>query len=133
MRFGMNSMNKPYGNTMRKRILKIYGWILSIGLFYWLWIQLTDLAIPCLYLLTTGLRCPGCGVSRMLLALFRLDFAAAFDYNPVMFVMFFLWNLVALLCFWGKPSWIQQPKFLYVLFWISLTISIVFGLMRNFT
>ena len=72
---------------MRKRIFKIYTAILSVGLIYLLWIRLTGLKIPCLYLLTTGLQCPGCGMTRALWALLRLDFAAAFSWNPLIYAM----------------------------------------------
>lgn len=34
-------------------------------------------SLPCPVYALTGLYCPGCGVTRMLLALLRLDFAAA--------------------------------------------------------
>ena len=116
---------------MRKRIFKIYTAILSVGLIYLLWIGLTGLKIPCLYLLTTGLQCPGCGITRMLLSLLCLDFAAAFSFNPVVFVLFWIWNLIALFCFIGKPKWIQKPSILYTVLGISIAILVVFGLLRN--
>lgn len=34
-----------------------------------------------------GIPCPGCGISRAFMSAFQLDFAAAFEYNP-------LWILV---------------------------------------
>lgn len=37
--------------------------------------------------LVTGLQCPGCGVSRMCLALLRLDFPGAFAANPAIFCL----------------------------------------------
>lgn len=124
-------MKRLFFEIMRRRILKIYAVILAVGLSYLLWIGLTGLKIPCLYLLTTGLRCPGCGTTRMLLSLFKLDFAAAFSYNPVVFVLFWIWNLIALLCFVGKPKWVQKPPVLYVVFGLSLAVLVIFGLLRN--
>ena len=35
----------------------------------------------------TGVPCPGCGLSRALFALLRLDFAAAFRYHPMIYVL----------------------------------------------
>ena len=121
-------MKWPCFNRMQKRILHIYSVTLAIGLSYMLWIRLTGLKIPCLYLMTTGLRCPGCGMTRMLLSLFRLDFTAAFSYNPVVFVLFWIWNLIALLYFFGR---LRNPRFLYVLLGLSIAILVVFGLLRN--
>ena len=38
-----------------------------------------------------GISCPGCGMPRALLAALRLDFAAAFSYHPLFFLLpFFL-------------------------------------------
>ena len=35
----------------------------------------------------TGVPCPGCGLSRAVYALLRLDFAAAFRYHPMVYVL----------------------------------------------
>lgn len=34
-----------------------------------------------------GVSCPGCGMTRACLSLFQLDFQAAFDYHPLVFVL----------------------------------------------
>lgn len=39
------------------------------------------IGIPCLFYQVTGLQCPGCGNSRAVMALLRLDIAAALSYN----------------------------------------------------
>lgn len=39
--------------------------------------------LPCLFVGLFGIPCPGCGITRAYIALFRLDFAAAFAYNPM--------------------------------------------------
>lgn len=41
-------------------------------------------SLPCPVYALTGLYCPGCGVTRMLLALLRLDFAAAWRCQPAL-------------------------------------------------
>jgi len=63
-------------------------------------------------------------------SLFRFDFPSAFFYNPLMFILLFLWNTIAILCFWGKPTWIRQKKFLYPMFYISIAAFLVFGISR---
>lgn len=57
-------------------ILAIYGMIVS----------LTHWSIPCIVYQLTGLQCPGCGISRMLLAMLHGDFRAAFSFHPFLFV-----------------------------------------------
>ena len=39
--------------------------------------------VPCFVLSLTGLPCAGCGMTRAWLSVLRLDFAAAFLYNPL--------------------------------------------------
>lgn len=39
--------------------------------------------IPCVFYELTGLQCPGCGNTRAVLAVLRLDLKAAFAYNPL--------------------------------------------------
>lgn len=70
-----------------KRLLLLAGLILGIGLAYAVFVRLSGLSIPCPFHAVTGLFCPGCGVTRMCLALLRLDFAAAWQATPVLLLL----------------------------------------------
>ena len=70
-----------------KRLLLQAGLILVIGLAYAVFVGLTGFSIPCPVRALTGLLCPGCGVTRLCMALLRLDFAAAWDANPVLLLL----------------------------------------------
>ena len=76
---------------MRNRFKKLCirtGWLAGAGLFYLLICNLAGRPlIPCMFHQITGLYCPGCGVSRMCLALFRLDFVSAFRANAAIFLL----------------------------------------------
>lgn len=39
--------------------------------------------IPCIYRYLFSIPCPGCGMTRAMLAALRLDFAEAFSYHPM--------------------------------------------------
>ena len=43
--------------------------------------------IPCIIKALLGIRCPGCGLTTAAVALAHLDFAGAFDANPLIFVV----------------------------------------------
>ena len=90
---------------------------------------LTGLSIPCPVHALTGLLCPGCGVTRMCMALLALDFPAAWSANPVLLLLLpvlaallvrlglryvktgrsalsrvesaLVWGMIAVLLFWG--------------------------------
>ncbi len=121
----------PSVAATRRTIRRIYAVILTIGSAYLLFILITGWGIPCLYHLTTGWLCPGCGISRMFLSLARGDIAAAFAYNPVMFCLLPLWNLEALLCYWGRFPLFRRPAWLYSLLTITVTVLLVFTWVRN--
>ena len=53
---------------------------LTAALFLALLVKL-GISLPCIFYQITGLQCPGCGNTRAAMALLRLDFAAAFEYN----------------------------------------------------
>ena len=79
-------MNKE----QRKRLgqlAKIVAVALLLGIAYFIFIKLTGWALPCPIRLVTGKYCPGCGSSRMMLALLRFDFEEAFRANRLLFFL----------------------------------------------
>lgn len=55
------------------------------------------LELPCIFMGTIGIPCPGCGMTRALMSAVTLDFAEAFSYHwmfpaiPIMYI-YFLWE-----------------------------------------
>ena len=50
-----------------------------------------DIGVVCPIHEILGLECPGCGGTRMALAIMELDFYQAFRYNPFLFVTLPIW------------------------------------------
>lgn len=90
---------------------------------------------PCLFLRLTGLRCPGCGTTRMAAALLRGDVGGAWYYNPFTLLLgtgFVLWLLwIGIRSFrknWSPP----RSPMKYRWWWWLLPLSVlVFWLVRN--
>ena len=118
-------------DRFQRGVINTYLWILSIGGIYVLWLKLTGKSLKCMVNASTGLLCPGCGCSRMFLALLRLDLAAAWRHNAVVLVLLFLWNVIAGAVFWGKPAFARKATFLYGALFASIGVLAGFGVLRN--
>ncbi len=73
-----------------KRIKKIKFEVFFIFLLLTLYIlsEIFDFSLlRCVFHEITGLHCPGCGVTRMIGSILKLDFYQAFRYNPLVFIL----------------------------------------------
>lgn len=65
--------------------LRRSGLLVAAGLAYYAFASVFG-GIPCPFRLVTGLKCPGCGITTMILALGRGDVGAALAANPFLLV-----------------------------------------------
>ena len=56
------------------------------GVLYYIWIRLGGAMIPCPVRALTGYKCPGCGITHMILCLLKLDVSGAYRENPFLLV-----------------------------------------------
>lgn len=83
---------------------------------YYIFVRLTGLSLPCFFQTVTGLRCPGCGITHMLLSAAKLNFAAAFAVIKLIFA----------------PDWLEaNSRALDILVFIALIALMIFGVLRN--
>ncbi len=78
-----------------------------------------------------GIDCAGCGATRMLLSILRLDFYQAFRFNPFMFVLFtivLLYFIYVLFCKTLKKSYFI-PGFKTAI--VLIILLVVFMILRN--
>lgn len=121
---------------MKQRALKVirYGAVLIIaGCAYAFFGYKTGMTIPCVFRLITGLKCPGCGVTHMLIQLMRLDFKDAWNCNQAVMLMLpvFLYLLCTGLYRYIKYGTKKQPKHETVIEIALIIILILFGIVRN--
>ncbi len=114
---------------LAKRAILLAG----IALSYAAIVHLTPLSIPCVFYKVTGLYCPGCGVSRMCLALLRLDIAAAFRANCAILLML---PFAAAMLLWWCVRYVRtgecvQPRWMKAAVWTAIAVLLVFGVLRN--
>ena len=120
--------------TRVKKVLCTAAVLLCAGLFYAFFSMRTGLAVPCPFHTLTGLKCPGCGVSRMCLALLHADAAEAFRQNRAVLLLLPLGVYTA--AAWcagyirtGSRVLHGAPK---AAAWATAGVLIAFGIARNF-
>lgn len=103
-----------------------------VGLGYAFFVQKTGYAIPCLFYKITGFYCPGCGVSRMCLALLKGDIKSAFYANQMIMIC------IPILFFIGIKSIVEIKKYgkikkkqKDILLWCMVIGFVIFGVLRN--
>jgi hypothetical protein len=66
-----------------KKIKNIKEKLITLGAIAVLVVMMYMLNITCFFKFLFGIPCPGCGITRACIALLHLDFASAFQYNPM--------------------------------------------------
>lgn len=111
--------------------MKLILILISFLIIYFILSELLDVGIPCLFYEITGYYCPGCGITRLLFSLLKLDFYQAFRYNPLIFILIIITGIYWLVKFILKKFInisIAIPNYVY---YILLIIVIIFGILRN--
>ena len=75
---------------IHKKEMKLILLLISFLIIFLFLNKVFNFTIPCLFHEITNLYCPGCGITRMFLSLFKLDFYQAFRYNPLVFILLIL-------------------------------------------
>lgn len=89
-----------------------------------------NIYIPCIFHKITGLYCPGCGITRMIISIMNLNFYQAFRYNPLIFILlpFFIIYYILNYIYWLKnKKFIINNKIWYTL----LIIILIYTILRN--
>lgn len=102
--------------------------LIVIGLAYFVWIKLTQLAIPCFFRTITGWKCPGCGITTLFYSLLSGDVMGAVKANVFLMITipFLLFEFIYE-CILGP----QHKKWNDVLLAVYIIGLVCFGVIRN--
>lgn len=102
--------------------------LLLLGIYFLIFKE----GIPCAFHEMTGMYCTGCGGTRMVISIIKLQFYQAFRYNPFLFIT--LPFLIGVGVYQSR-LYIIKGKLSYWLdyFLIAYAVALaVFGIIRNF-
>ena len=124
-------------DTQKKRLILaivVFIMLLLVTLLYIKIFEKFHLAIPCVFHQITGFFCPGCGATRVIIALINLDFSTALKQNAI---LTFLFPILAIYFIDKIVAWIRQKKPIFAdkipnIIWIIIVIILlIFGIIRN--
>ncbi len=116
-----------------KKLLFGIGSIVAVGFIYYIIIRIVGRGLDCPIKWLTGKYCPGCGITRMCMALIRGDIKSAVKYNV------FLMSLIPVFAVLGsrrayiyiKTGKTEPDKLEAVVICIVFVVTVVFWIIRN--
>ena len=115
-----------------RRVLTLWFGLFLLGLAYAMFASRFG-GIPCVFRLVTGLKCPGCGVTHMCLALLQGDLSGAFRENAA--VLCLLPLLAGLLIHqslrYVRYGSLRLLPWEEMLSWAMAAVLLLFGIFRN--
>ena len=125
-------MKKQQFHQLNKKIL-LTGLALSGGIAYYLLLVHFNIGIPCLFNTITNLKCPGCGITHLILNLVKFKFKQAFLCNQFIFraspfIIYFI--IKSYLC-WLLNITFKLNKAENILIFLLLIGSFIFIVIRN--
>ena len=126
--YGPEGLHRERYSSRKIRFLLL---IFLLGIACLIWLRMGGPSVPCMFHKVTGLQCPGCGVTRMILALSKLDLQTALRANAFLTVT--LPYLIALLLY-SAYKWVRDEKAgakAQAAAVIYCAVLILFGIIRN--
>jgi len=115
-----------------KKIIALIGVACLLGGGYAI-LCMQGITIPCVFFEVTGLRCPGCGVTHMMIDLIHLDFGAAFHANQALFILlpFFVFFGIKITIRYIRTGSLRLTKTENIICLIVIILLLIFAILRN--
>lgn len=124
-----------YNMLVKKRVkFLFFVYLLFIGVFvgyYFIHKFYPSFALKCLLFEMTGLKCPGCGVTRLLFNFVNFNFKGGVEYNCFIGYTFPFVLFVIGYCSWVYIFDKKYSKWFNILVSVYLGLLLVFFVVRN--
>ena len=84
--------------------------------------------LPCFYKQNFGIDCPGCGMQRAILALFKGNFTQSFVYYPPLIVLLILFGFTIIHLLFDLKNGASIIKWLFIISGLLMLINFVYKL-----
>lgn len=117
----------------RKKVLWTLGLLTSLGFILLTLGMKYHFFLPCIFHEVTGLYCPGCGISRMFVALARLDFSSAWGHNPAILIAmpFLAYLIIYMIVGYLKVGGYTLKRWHNMVLYLLIGYFLLFGILRN--
>lgn len=114
-----------------KKVLIGAAVIIVLGIIYYFIVRHLGRGIPCYIYATTGKKCPGCGLTRMVVHMSKFQFMEAFMDNQLMFILwpFIVVEIIYIIIKYCKEE--KLPKWNFALIYTYAGLAILFMFIRN--
>lgn len=129
-------LEKKYGISLakediRKRTIRDMVLLLFAGIVYYFLVIYTPFSMRCYFYELFHLKCPSCGITRMIISIIHFDFKQAFGYNPFIFVSFPYVICEIIYFIYLNESKKKMNRINKILLFIWLGLFMLFGIFRN--
>jgi hypothetical protein len=105
--------------------------LLLAGMAYYIFYTITGIGVPCIFRTITGYKCPGCGVTHMVVHMSHMEFVKAYNDNQLLFTTWPLLIGELIYMFYLRLKQKKMSDFNKLLLVIYILILMVFGALRN--
>ena len=127
----MDNDNRYTPSEVRKRTVRDVLILLFAGVVYYFIIKYTGFSLKCYVHELFGVKCSTCGITRMMQALFRLDFKKAFRYNRFLFITFPYIVYEVIYFLYLNESKKKINKVNEIILFVYIGLLLVYGVLRN--
>jgi len=124
--------NKECQMRLKEEIRKIFP-VLAILIAYSIYLRFFTIGIPCVFHEVTGLKCPGCGMTRSCMSILKFDFTSAYNSNmlsitvvPMLLIIMGIAEVRYIMTGKRKTTLIEA-----ILLGILFLVTISYGILRN--